>query len=227
MPDLKRLILRYAIILFMLSNFCRASSPAIPTPIRDVIILGSGPAGCTAAIYSARALLKPLVIAGYIPGGQLTLTSDVENFPGYPEPVGGPKLVEDIASQATKFGAEFWNIDCESIDMSCYPFKVHMPNCTIESRSIILATGAESIWLGAQHEDEYKGTGISTCATCDGYLFRNKDVVVVGGGDSAMEEAEFLSRFAKSVSVVHRGSSFAKASQVYLLQICNLVREIL
>lgn len=182
--------------------------------IRDVVILGSGPAGCTSAIYSARALLNPLVIAGYIPGGQLTLTSDVENFPGYPDPVSGPQLVDDLANQAKKFGAEFWNVNCDKLDLSCYPFKIHMPNCTVLSRSIILATGAESVWLDSQDEDKYKGTGISTCATCDGYLFRDKDVIVVGGGDSAMEEADFLSRFAKSVSIVHRRGAFDKASKV-------------
>ncbi|CAE7484266.1 trxB, partial [Symbiodinium microadriaticum] len=115
---------------------------------------------------------------------------------------------------AKKFGAEFWNVDCNKLDLSCYPFKLHLPNCTVETRSIILATGAESLWLGAENEDNYKGTGISTCATCDGYLFRDKDVIVVGGGDSAMEEADFLSRLAKSVSVVHRRDSFGKASKV-------------
>jgi thioredoxin reductase len=206
--------IKYILSLLVASSFCGAMLPPPSVPVRDVVILGSGPAGCTAAIYSARALLKPLVVAGYIPGGQLTLTSDVENFPGYPEPVSGPKLVEDLATQAKKFGAEFWNVDCNSIDTSCHPFKLHLPNGTVHTRSIILATGAESIWLGAQNEDDYKGTGISTCATCDGYLFRDKDVVVVGGGDSAMEEAEFLSRFAKTVCVVHRRSSFDKASQV-------------
>ena len=202
-------IARVALIYF--SCFCQCSSVST---VRNVVIIGSGPAGCTSAMYSARALLKPLVVAGYIPGGQLTLTSDVENFPGYPDPVPGPKLMDDLTEQAKKFGADFWNVDCNKLDLSCYPFKVYLPNCTVQTRSIILATGAESLWLGADDEDNYRGTGISTCATCDGYLFRDKNVMVVGGGDSAMEEAHFLARLAKSVCVVHRRDSFSKASQV-------------
>jgi thioredoxin reductase (NADPH) len=182
---------------------------------RDLVIIGSGPAGCTAAIYTARAILRPLVIAGYQSGGQLMLTSDVENFPGYREAIAGPTLMDDLTTQAERFGAEFWRTDCKSVDFSCYPFKVQTHNCTISARAVILSTGAEALWLGADREDEFKGKGISTCATCDGYLFREKDVCVIGGGDSAMEEASFLTRFARSVTVIHRRNSF-RASKVML-----------
>lgn len=183
--------------------------------VRDVVIIGSGPAGCAAAIYTARAMLRPLVIAGYQSGGQLMLTSDVENFPGYSEAIAGPILMDDLTTQAKKFGAEFWRTDCKAIDFSCYPFKIQTHNCTVSARAVILSTGAEALWLGADREEEFKGKGISTCATCDGYLFREKDVCVIGGGDSAMEEANFLTRFARSVTVVHRRSSF-RASKVML-----------
>jgi len=183
--------------------------------VRDVVIIGSGPSGCTAALYSARAMLKPLVIAGYAAGGQLMLTSDVENFPGYKVPPSGPELMEDLTEQASRFGAEYWRTNAQSVDTSCWPFKVKMHNCTVLARSIILSTGADSYWLNALGEGEYKGKGISTCATCDGYLFRDKPVIVVGGGDSAMEEASFLSRYASSVTLVHRRDSF-KASKVML-----------
>jgi len=183
--------------------------------VKDVIIIGSGPSGCTAAIYTARAMLKPLVLAGYQAGGQLMLTSDVENFPGYKNSIEGPLMMNDLISQARKFGAEFWNINCQSIDLSCYPFKVQTYNTTIYSKSIIISTGAEALWLDAEREQEFKGKGISTCATCDGYMFRNKPVVVIGGGDSAMEEANFLTRFASSVTIIHRRDTF-KASKVML-----------
>ena len=183
--------------------------------VRDVVIIGSGPAGCTAAIYTARAMLRPLVIAGYQSGGQLMLTSDVENFPGYSEAIAGPMLMDDLMTQAQKFGAEFWRTDCKTVDFSCYPFKIQTHNCTVSARVVILSTGAEAIWLGADREEEFKGKGISTCATCDGYLFREKDVCVVGGGDSAMEEANFLTRFARSVTILHRRSTF-RASKVML-----------
>ena len=189
---------------------------------RDVVIIGSGPSGCTAAIYTGRALLNPLVIAGYAYGGQLMLTSDVENFPGYDDAISGPLLMQDLMNQARRFGAEFWSTDCLSINTTCYPFEVITRNCTLKSRSIILSTGAEALWLDATNESDFKGKGISTCATCDGYMFRDKPVVVIGGGDSAMEEAVFLTRFAKNVTVIHRRDSF-RASKVfelrYLIQI--------
>lgn len=148
--------------------------------IRDVVIIGSGPSGCTAAIYTARALLKPLVIAGYQAGGQLMLTNDVENFPGYKHAVTGPEMMSDLMSQAQHFGAEFWMTNCEFINSTTYPFQIKLPNGTLQARCIIIATGAESIWLNAAREDEFKGRGISTCATCDGFIFRNRSVVVIG-----------------------------------------------
>ena len=194
------------------SNKPTSSKPIVE---REVVIIGSGPSGCTAAIYAGRALLAPLVIAGYSAGGQLMLTSDVENFPGYQNAVGGPELMGDLMGQASRFGAEFWRTDCKSVDFSSRPFKLEMHNCTVLAKSVILSTGAEAQWLRAEGEDEYKGKGISTCATCDGYMFRNKPVVVVGGGDSAMEEANFLTRFASHVTVVHRRDTF-KASKLML-----------
>mmetsp|Transcript_6550 Transcript_6550/g.10707 ORF Transcript_6550/g.10707 Transcript_6550/m.10707 type:complete len:342 (+) Transcript_6550:111-1136(+) len=186
-----------------------------PVVSRDLVIIGSGPSGCTAAIYAGRALLKPLVIAGYNSGGQLMLTSDVENFPGYPEGRTGPDMMEDLIGQAKKFGAEFWQTDCSGIDVSSRPFRISTENCTVVAKSVIVATGAESTWLNAIDEGKYKGTDISTCATCDGYLTRGKEVVVVGGGDSAMEEASFLTKFASRVNIIHRSNSF-RASKVML-----------
>lgn len=189
-----------------------------PVEVRDVVIIGSGPAGCTAAIYTSRALLNPLMIAGYNAGGQLMLTSDVENFPGYVSPPTGPELMGDLMDQARRFGADIWQTDCKSIDFSSFPYKIETHNSTVEAKAIIISTGAEALWLGAEREEEFKGKGISTCATCDGYLFRNKPVVVIGGGDSAMEEANFLTRFASQVTLIHRRDSF-KASKVMLKRV--------
>ena len=183
--------------------------------IRDVVIIGSGPSGCTAAIYAGRALLRPLVVAGYAAGGQLMLTSDVENFPGYREPVTGPEMMDDLKVQATRFGAEFWQTNVQTVDFSTRPFKINIVNGTVYAKTVIISTGAEAIWLNAKDEESFKGKGISTCATCDGYMFRNKPVVVIGGGDSAMEEANFLTRFASSVTIVHRRATF-RASKVML-----------
>ncbi len=185
---------------------------------REVVIIGSGPAGCTAAIYTGRAMLEPLMIAGYSAGGQLMLTSDVENFPGYVSAPSGPELMGDLMGQARKFGAEIWQTDCRNIDFSSHPYKIEMHNCTVEAKAVILSTGAEALWLGAEREEEFKGKGISTCATCDGYLFRDKPVVVIGGGDSAMEEANFLTRFASKVTLIHRRDTF-KASKVMLQRV--------
>ena len=192
-----------------------ATQTAKPVVEREVVIVGSGPSGCTAAIYAGRALLSPLVVAGYSAGGQLMLTSDVENFPGYQQSIGGPELMGDLMTQASRFGAEFWRSDCKSVDLDAWPFRLELHNCTVLAKSIILSTGAEAQWLGAEREEEFKGKGISTCATCDGYMFRNKPVVVVGGGDSAMEEACFLTRFASHVTVIHRRDTF-RASKVML-----------
>jgi thioredoxin reductase (NADPH) len=182
---------------------------------RKVVIIGSGPAGSTAAIYAARALLRPLQIAGYNFGGQLMLTSDVENFPGYREPVTGPELIDDLSCQALRFGADVWQMDVLSVDFSKRPFLLKVHNGSLTADSVIISTGANAVWLGATREKEFQGKGISTCATCDGYLFRDQTVVVVGGGDSAMEEANFLSRFAREVIVVHRSQVF-KASKIML-----------
>jgi len=191
------------------------TSPSAVIEERDVVIIGSGPSGCTAAIYTARAMLKPLVVAGYTAGGQLMLTSDVENFPGYRAGVSGPMLMEDLTEQAKHFGADFMNTNCQAIDTSSWPYVIRVPKGIIKAKAIILSTGADAIWLNADREEEFKGKGISTCATCDGFMFRDKPVVVIGGGDSAMEEATFLTRFASRVTLIHRRDKF-RASKVML-----------
>jgi len=181
--------------------------------VRNVIIIGSGPAGYTAGLYTARALLEPLMFAGYMSGGQLMLTSDIENFPGYPEGIGGPEMMLQLREQSERFGLEVHDKNVERVDFSEQPFKVWVEGELFLSRSIIICTGAESIWLGAEGEEEQKGRGISTCATCDGAFFRDEEVLVIGGGDSAMEEATFLTRFASKVTIIHRRDVF-KASKV-------------
>ena len=181
--------------------------------VRSVIIVGSGPAGYTAGLYTARALLDPLMFAGYMSGGQLMLTSDVENFPGYPKGIGCPYLMIHMREQAERFGLEVHDKNVESVDLSERPFRVWVEGEEYRSHSLIICTGAEAIWLGAEGEEEQKGRGISTCATCDGAFFRDEEIIVVGGGDSAMEEATFLTRFASKVTVIHRRDVF-KASKV-------------
>ncbi len=182
---------------------------------RNVIIIGSGPAGYTAGLYSARALLEPLMFAGYMSGGQLMLTSDVENFPGYPQGIGGPEMMVEMREQAERFGLEVQDRNVEKVDFSSKPYGVWVEGEEYRAESIIICTGAESIWLGVEGEEAQKGRGISTCATCDGAFFREEEVIVVGGGDSAMEEATFLTRFAKKVTIVHRRDVFRASKVMY------------
>jgi thioredoxin reductase (NADPH) len=181
--------------------------------VHKVVILGTGPAGLTAAIYTARANLKPLIIEGNEPGGQLTLTTEVENFPGFPQGIMGPELMDNMRAQAARFGAEFRTGWATSIDISQRPFKITVDETeVIEAESVIISTGASARLLGVPNERENIGLGVSTCATCDGFFYRGKKVLVVGGGDSAMEEANFLTKFA-DVTIVHRRSDL-RASKI-------------
>ena len=183
--------------------------------VRNVVIIGSGPAGYTAGLYSARAMLEPLMFAGYMSGGQLMLTSDIENFPGYPEGIGGPEMMMQLRAQAERFGLEVQDRNVESVDLSSKPYKVNVEGEEFLTHSIIISTGAESIWLNAPGEAEQKGRGISTCATCDGAFFKNEEVLVIGGGDSACEEATFLTRFASKVTLIHRRDVFKASNIMY------------
>jgi thioredoxin reductase (NADPH) len=179
----------------------------------DVIIIGSGPAGYTAAIYAARANLEVLMFQGYQVGGQLMLTSDVENYPGYEEGILGPEMMEKFESQARRFGTEMLAEDVSTIDFSKRPFTVTTDSGNYQARAIIIATGASAKWLGLPSEQKLQGRGVSACATCDGFFFKNKDVAVVGGGDTAMEEATFLTRYANHVTVIHRRDTL-RASKI-------------
>jgi thioredoxin reductase (NADPH) len=178
-----------------------------------LIIIGSGPAGLTAAIYAARANLRPLVLAGGMYGGQLMLTTEVENYPGFPEGIMGPDLMIKFREQAERFGARIENVDATGADFSKRPLVVRTADAEYQASSVIVATGASARWLGIPGEDQLRGRGISTCATCDGAFFREKHIVVVGGGDSAMEEALFLTRFGSKVTVIHRRDSL-RASKI-------------
>jgi thioredoxin reductase (NADPH) len=183
--------------------------------MRNVVIVGSGCAGNTAAIYAARANLRPLVISGLEAGGQLSLTTLVENFPGFPEGINGPDLVENMKKQAENFGAEYLDGAVLDADLTKRPFRLNVEGEWFEARTLIVASGASARWLGLESEQKLIGHGVSSCATCDGFFYRDKKIIVVGGGDSAMEEANFLTRFGREVALVHRRDQF-RASKIML-----------
>jgi thioredoxin reductase (NADPH) len=182
---------------------------------RNVVIVGSGCAGHTAALYTARANLKPLVIEGHEPGGQLSLTTLVENFPGFPEGIMGPQLIDNMRKQAERFGAEYRTAHLTSADLTQRPFVLHLGKRQIHTQTLIIASGASARWLGLPNEQKLIGHGVSSCATCDGFFFSGKEIAVIGGGDSAMEEAIFLTRFATKVTLIHRRDTF-RASKIML-----------
>jgi thioredoxin reductase (NADPH) len=185
------------------------------TETRDTVILGSGCAGLTAAVYTARAGLNPLVLEGHEPGGQLSITTLVENFPGFPEGIQGPELIDNIKKQAARFGGAFQLAHLKSVELNAHPIRLQTSAGEIHTRTLIVASGASARWLGLPSEQALIGHGVSSCATCDGFFFRGKDIAVVGGGDTAMEEALFLTRFATKVTILHRRESF-RASKIML-----------
>src|SRR5690348_10438081 len=183
--------------------------------IRNVVIIGSGCAGHTAALYTARANLKPLVLEGHEPGGQLSLTTLVENFPGFPEGIQGPELIANMRRQAERFGAEYKLAHVNNAELSTSPITLQIGKDTVHTRTLIIASGASARWLGLPSEQALIGHGVSSCATCDGFFFSGKEISVIGGGDSAMEEALFLTRFATKVHLIHRSERF-RASKIML-----------